>query len=124
MQIGGCKSRKHVIWHGVNNIKMEVGVQPHIGTALSHWQGAFWVYWAENLVGRKPDWALWRRETKSSVRAQIKYSHLPVFWCHIMIACDASNAWNQLGRELTYRRQAANCSLMVCVSMSEEPKSQ
>jgi len=56
MQTGGCTSKKHVIWHGMNNIKMEVGVQPHIGTALFQWQSAFWVYWAGDLVGRKPDW--------------------------------------------------------------------
>ena len=94
MHIGGYRSKKHVIWHGVNNMKMEMGVQPHIGTALSHWQSAFWVYWAGDLVGRKPDWTLWRRE-KNSVREQIKYPHLPVLWCHIMIICDASSAWNR-----------------------------
>ena len=74
-------------------------------------------------MGRKPDWTLWRREN-SSVLAQIKYSLLPVLRSHIMIAFDASSRGIELGHELTYRRQAVNCSLMVCVSMSEEPKSQ
>jgi len=31
MQTGGCKSSKRVIWHGINIIKLEVGVQPHTG---------------------------------------------------------------------------------------------
>jgi hypothetical protein len=80
------------MWHGMNNIKMEVGVKPHLGTALSHRQSSF-------------------------------YSHLPVLWCHIMMLVMHPLRGIELGRKLAYRRQAANCSLMVCVSVSEEPKS-